>query len=301
MFSGPSIPMVMAGTKTQTRRIADLERLSVDLPAEVRSDLWDDMPASQRRVAKKGRHRVGMNQHGAVFAKLDVGSVFGLKPGEFHFRSPLVDGTSHLADHGNGKKVWTVTPVGEQRLWVRETFWQAHRYPGTMESGEPEPTRATAGRLVHYAADGEPVDTPNRTYPRGLRNGAIAAPDPYAVWLKRPSIFMPRWASRTNLTPIQTRLMRLQDITDEDAVAEGVTFTDYGRTGARGVLDAPRTLPGWCYGPSMSYGECFYSARHAFANCWNRLHGGPRWNLEPGPSPWDLNPWVWAYTFRKEA
>lgn len=277
MFSGPSIPMVMAGTKTQTRRIADLERLSVDLPSEVRSDLWDVMPATERRIAKKGRHRAMIGDAGAVFAVFPDGDRFGLKPGEFNLRPPLVDGTSHLADHGNGKKVWTVTPVGEQRLWVRETW-----------------------RLYESAKHNPWPDLPSRRGPDGLafyRDGFDRSPP--TRW--RPSIFMPRWASRTNLTPIQARLMRLQDITDEDALAEGVTFTDYGRTGARGVLDAPRTLPGWCYGPSMSYGECFYSARHAFAHCWNRLHGGPRWNLEPGPSPWDLNPWVWAYTFRKEA
>jgi hypothetical protein len=284
MFSGPSIPMVMAGTKTQTRRIADLERLSVDLPAEVRSDLWDAMPASERRIARKGRHRAKIGDAGAVFAILQGGVILGLKPGEFNLRSPLVDGTSHLADHGNGKKVWTVTPVGEQTLWVRETH--AQFAVGNRTGVSPQ--------CVAYRATCD--DDGGFDY---VNNGDEVMHLKVTKWT--PSIFMPRWASRTNLTPIQARLMRLQDITDEDAVAEGVTFTDYGRTGARGVLDAPRTLPGWCYGPSMSYGECFYSARHAFANCWNRLHGGPRWNLEPGPSPWDLNPWVWAYTFRKEA
>lgn len=66
LFTGPSIPMVMDGTKTQTRRIADPDRLSVDLPSEIRSDLWDIMPKSQRMVAKKGRHRATLNpgQHG---------------------------------------------------------------------------------------------------------------------------------------------------------------------------------------------------------------------------------------------
>lgn len=282
LFTGPSIPMVMDGTKTQTRRIADLERLSVDLPAEVRPDLWDMMPASERRIAKKGRHRVRISDQGAVFAVLPDGQPFGLEPGEFHFRCPLVDGTTSLMDLGNEKKVWTVTPVGEQRLWVKETSIIAP--PRWNDRQDANATDADGvPRLVQYLA----------TSP--IKEGA----DDYGL-KTRSSIHMPRWASRINLLPIQARLMRLQDITDEDAQAEGVTFTDYGKNAHPDVLKKLRTLPGWHYGPSTHYAECFYGARHAFANMWNRIHAGPNWNLKPGPDPWDQNPWVWAYTFRKE-
>lgn len=235
-------------------------------------------------VAKKGRHRASLNPQGAVSAILDVGVVFGLKPGEFHWRCPLVDGTTVLADHGNGKKVWTVTPVGEQRLWVRETWRTEERVSDAVDG-------------VRFAADDVFVPIANTRDAADLwvvaNNNGIHGDH----W--RPSIHIPRWASRTNLIPIQARLMRLQDITDEDAQAEGVTFTEYGKVGARGVLEDPRTLPGWHYGPSKNYGECFYSARHAFGNIWNRLHAGPSWNVKPSPCPWDLNPWVWAYTFRR--
>lgn len=260
LFAGPSIPMVMDGTKTQTRRIADLERLSVDLPGEIRSDLWDVMPASQRMVAKKGRHRASLNPQGAVSATLDVGVVFGLRPGEFHFRCPLVDGTTHLADHGNDKKVWTVTPVGEQRLWVKETW-------GLCDQG----------KIIYRADDIE----------------SLAKERQWVSWPTWKSPYhMFRIASRTNLVPIQARLMRLQDITDEDAQAEGVKFTLYGPGGAG--------FPGWHYGPSKTQDECLYTPRMAFGNYWNRLHGGPNWFSFPkGPSHWDQNPWVWAYTFRR--
>jgi hypothetical protein len=267
--------MVMAGTKTQTRRIADLERLSVDVPAELRSDLWDIMPASYRMVARKGRHRAKLNSQGAVSAHLDVGVVFGLKPGEFHFRCPLVDGTTHLADHGKDRKIWTVTPVGEQRLWVRETHAQFAVGNRTSMSPQCVAYRATCDEdgSFDYVNNGDEVMRIRVT-----------------KWT--PSIFMPRWASRTNLTPIQARLMRLQDITDEDAEAEGVTFTQHGPGGLG--------FPGWHYGPSTTEHRCLYTPRMAFGNYWNRLHGGPNWFSFPkGPSPWDQNPW--AYSFRKEA
>lgn len=276
LFTGPSIPMVMDGTKTQTRRIADLERLSVDVPDTVRGDFPE-----LSRVAKRGRHRVRLNSQGAVLA------IEGLKPGEFHFRCPLVDGTTSLVDLGNGKKIWTVTPVGEQRLWVRET-WQAIHQSIDPETGYADDISA-APRIPKDSQDGwwtpayaaDPVWPNETTEDRGF------------AW--RPGIHMPRWASRTTLIPIQARLMRLQDITDEDAIAEGVTFTDYGK-GEHG-----QRLPGWHYGPSARHDECLDRPRFAFGNAWNRIHGGPRWNLKPGLSPWDLNVWVWAYTFRKEA
>ena len=284
MFSGPSVPMVMAGTKTQTRRIVDLEKMAVDVPDEVRSDLWDVMPASERRVAKKGRHRAKIGDAGAVFTVGQGGRpILGLKPGEFHFRCPLVDGTTSLADHGNGKKIWTVTPVGEQRLWVRET-WSKDAL--TVYPCPPIWYRADFG-YNDDPASGEHTrhcDAPRTGRPQA---DCFACAGPFR-W--RPSIHILRRDSRANLIPLQARLMRLQDITDEDAIAEGVTFNYWNDSGC-----------GWHYGPHTNADDCLGSARHAFGNHWNRIYAGDRWNLKPGPSPWDQNPWVWAYTFRKEA
>lgn len=277
LFTGPSIPMVMDGTKTQTRRVVDLDHLSVDLPATVRSDLWYEMPASERRVAQKGRYRVRLNPQGAVFLILKTGESLGLKTGEFHFRCPLVDGTTHLADHGNDKKVWTITPVGEQRLWVRER-WRAEELKDGTDG-----VRFFDGAFVRI-----------ENSQRGAGQWVVAHDNGKYGDHWRPGIFMPRWASRTNLIPIQARLMHLQDITDEDAIAEGVTFTNYGRDQYR------EQRAGWHYGPSNNDEECLRGPRDAFANAWNCIHTGPNWNLKPGPSPWDQNPWVWAYTFRKE-
>ena len=81
----------------------------------------------------------------------------------------------------------------------------------------------------------------------------------------RPSIHMPRWASRLTLTVTDVRVQRLQEISETDALAEGA-MTEYGE------------------GSVISH-------RRAFNLIWNHLHG---------PGAWDANPWVAAYTFTVE-
>jgi hypothetical protein len=84
----------------------------------------------------------------------------------------------------------------------------------------------------------------------------------------RPSIFMSRWASRITLEVTCVRVERLQEISEEDAKAEGIT--------------APMYPPG--------NGKATY--RLAYLHLWDSL------NAKRGFG-WDKNPWVWAITFRK--
>lgn len=299
IFHTTLIPMVMDGTKTQTRRLVDPNNLRIVLPQAV-DRRW---LMTQSGVARAGRHQAILNQHGAVSVATPR---LGLKTGEFQFCCPLADGKTVLAERDSGKKEWTIDPAPDQRLWVRERIWQASRYPGTMESGEAEPPSSCRGRLVHYAADGDPPNTPNRHYPRGLRGGKFAAPDPYSIWVKRPSIHMPRWASRTSLVVMLARLQRLQSITEEDAIAEGVVC---------GVIPATRNVPtrfGFVLGRCDAGCTLYPTAREAFAAGWDRLNGSRKRRvgesgLRRGGPPliihesatWESNPWVWAYTFKK--
>lgn len=87
----------------------------------------------------------------------------------------------------------------------------------------------------------------------------------------RPSIHMPRWASRLTLTVTEVRVQRLQEISAGDSIAEGVeceTCTAMGQSA--------------CHGRG-----CFASI-DAYRTLWNSLHG---------PDAWDANPWVVALTF----
>ena len=82
----------------------------------------------------------------------------------------------------------------------------------------------------------------------------------------RPSIFMPRWASRLTLRIMSVSVERLQEITEEDAMREGVK--------AEFVSTHPR----------------IYSYRAPFAELWDSI------NAERGFG-WDTNPWVWVIGF----
>jgi hypothetical protein len=148
------------------------------------------------------------------------------------------------------------------RLWVRETFWRADYYPTTMPSGEP--SSQNQGDLIHYAADGNPPNTPNKHYPEGLLSG-FAAPDPYAIWHKRPSIHMPRSASRITLEIISVSVERVQEINRGGAMDEGCPF------------------------PNMADGD---NPRDWFRDLWDSI------NAKRGYG-WDKNPWVWVVEFKR--
>lgn len=108
----------------------------------------------------------------------------------------------------------------------------------------------------------------------------------------RVSIFMPRWASRITLEVTEVRLQRLQDITEEDARAEGLTCLskDGGRIFKWGIPDRDG-LPG-----EDDDGEHWQNwsltARDAYARLWDAINGA---------GSWASNPWVWAISFRRIA
>ncbi len=95
-----------------------------------------------------------------------------------------------------------------------------------------------------------------------------------------PSIHMPRWASCITLDVTEVRVQRLQDISEEDAVAEGIqqdTIPD-------GIIPGGHTAYGF---PGYSG---FPTAVSAYAALWNTLH------TKPGER-WEDNPWVCAVSF----
>lgn len=115
----------------------------------------------------------------------------------------------------------------------------------------------------------------NRMQPTDL---CYRADEKATDWVEkwRPSIHMPRWASRILLEITDVRVQRLQDISEGDAEAEGCVEThpgDWLNFAVPGDKDASSAL-----------------ASAAFRLLWERING---------PGSWSANPWVWAVSFRR--
>jgi hypothetical protein len=149
------------------------------------------------------------------------------------------------ADEGN----LVFCPYGApgDRLWVRETWCAWDTYLEDVECDEVE------GDAESLAERG--ITRHHITY-RADKNRHASR------W--RPSIYMPRWASRITLEITAMRVERLQDITEEDADREGCPHTE--------------TADGTC--------------RFWFRDLWDSI------NSKRGFS-WDMNPLVWVITFKR--
>ena len=153
-------------------------------------------------------------------------------------------------------------PYGQpgDRLWVRESFSRCGcnacrtSWP---EKPAPDPTGS-----VHYPAY------------RATHAGSELA------W--RPSIHMPRWASRLTLEITDVRVERLQAISETDAKAEGAE---------RGAWPDDCTAD-----DSLMNAECGYfpprSYAAGFAALWDSINSARGFG-------WDANPWVWVLAFRR--
>ena len=100
---------------------------------------------------------------------------------------------------------------------------------------------------------------------------------PTAFGKLRPGMFMCRWMSRIQLEITGVRVERLQDISEADALAEGV---DMGQ-----MVTMPMS-------PSLPVAVSLKprSAVEAYAALWESING---------PSSWESNPWVWAVEFKR--
>lgn len=156
------------------------------------------------------------------------------------------------------------TPFGQpgDRIYVRETWnWfdpqeipanrAGQRAPFTGQQGEREIPWVAA-----YAADG-PLPYPGYG---GKEH-----------W--RPSIHMPRWASRITLEITDVRVERLRDISEADAVAEGILRTPNSNTWMTDDRRYVSSNPVWVY----SY-------------IWEQINGF---------GSWVANPWVWVIEFER--
>lgn len=124
-------------------------------------------------------------------------------------------------------------------LWAREAWRVARIY-------NKRPPRELQNLRLWYEADGK-------------------APYYFQGGRYRHARFMPRWASRLTLRITDVRVQRLQDISADDVIDEGIEPDDSGDAAFESSVN-----------------------RVVYADLWDRINGA---------GAWDINPWVWALTF----
>lgn len=199
LFQAPMVKAILAGKKTQTRRIVKIV------------DPWQESAPREKLLMSTEFQEPGL----ARFTTIDARRMFCVK-----------------------------CPYGKpgDRLWVRETHWRLGKWVknGFTETGRQRWTfKATRGTFVRFVPEKSREE-----------HG----------WHKRPSIFMPRWASRITLEITGVRVERLQDISIDDCGAEGLSQSD-------------------------SLGGCLVED---YCNLWESINGR---------DSWDANPWVWVVEF----
>ncbi len=210
LFSGAMVRALLAGRKTQTRRIIK--------PQPFASGYYD----------------------GEI--EINVIPANDQYPKAFRFNANAVEGGAILED------VFEPRINAGDRLWVKENHY-------LTDDGDDE--------YAVYVADGS-----DATGEHLHEVAALEKLHPTVDWSKhkkqRPSIHMPRWASRITLIVTDVRVERLQDCSVADACAEGALVPPY---------------------------------TEQFAN----VHALPMyqaiWQGINGPGSWEANPWVAAYTF----
>ena len=150
-------------------------------------------------------------------------------------------------------------PYGKpgDRLWVRETWM-----PDAPRNGEWPDTE-------FYGCGMSPLSLIPECYrhPWHVMHRATYEGCDLVGW--KPSIHMPRWASRITLEITEVRVERLNSISEVDAIAEGVNVhPDH-------------------HGKSRS---SIYSPVQAYRDLWERINGS---------GSWEANPWVWCVSFRR--
>jgi hypothetical protein len=209
LFSAPMVRAILAGQKTQTRRV-----------------LRDQDPID-----------LGAFVHGAHLS-----------------RRPVFDKVANAVIGHRLAAVHCPYGVPGDRLWVRE----AHAFSVDDPEGLHWRDDPSNWDVIYRADEQQPSG--------GWRNSegeVIPAP-----W--RPSIHMPRWASRITLEITGVRVERLQDISDDDARQEGVAE--------------------WARGALSPQGQREICRQEGFEMLWKQINGA---------ESWDANPWVWVVEFKR--
>lgn len=230
LFSAPMVNAILSGKKTQTRRVVKPQPVRF-LP---HSTPMDSKPEDRWVI----HHPMGWRWRDS-FASDEAGGVAAILS---------------VADH-------CPYGVAGDQLIVKEAAWM---WCQRVTNGK---TKSDRQKWLYVPMREAPViyvaDHPLQPLT------SIASPETGAHWGWRKKIgrFLPKWASRITLEVTSIRVERLQDISEEDAIAEGVDTT----------------VPHLDRVPAIA----------EYNRLWNSINGE-----RPGCS-WDDSPWLWVISFKK--
>lgn len=238
LFSAPMVRAILAGQKTQTRRIVKPQPV-----IEGGQFSWKTTGWSVIGPAKSAREigRIGICTGGMMTGMPDL-CPYGY-PGD--------------------------SEEPGDRLWVRETW---RHTASTLEEARAITEDITSGTAVDWRA----TYIDRLMTELGFSREDAEMADDFENW--RPSIHMPRWASRILLEIVSVRAEPLQDISEADCWAEGIeeVMHDFDELGQAQM--------------AKRLGCCIDDAKPLYAQLWESINGA---------GSWDANPWVWVVEFKR--
>lgn len=176
-------------------------------------------------------------------------------------------GPAILADGRKNGWLGIRNPYGSDRVWVREAW-------SKWENG---------GRQIAYRADGRCFEAMTNSQGEWMaedHGGRLNPANPNVKW--KPSIHMYRWMSRITLEITEVRVQRLQEISEADAIAEGLRIHENPMCSIGVGRYMYTAFPG-------QHSRWSLDAVTAYRELWESINGA---------ESWAVNPWVWAVTFK---
>lgn len=241
LFSAPMVRAILSGQKTQTRRIVKFNGWSSEM--------------------------LGKYQHAHVLSGEETQRLSCAQPADTAYAGFFLSPDANYPSYFR-------CPYGQpgDRLWVRETIYAWGRWETrySEKKGRDEwhfiDMTLECGKQYRYPA--------SMIGANGTRQRGCVTPQ----WWKRPAIHAPRAASRILLEITAVRVERLQEISEEQAEAEGT----------QGCVP-------YCQSPYDSDGapacDCMnLTYKESFQALWSSINGA---------KSWAANPWVWVVQFQR--